>query len=32
MSAVGHNATVDTDLANMRVGVYGAIGAAQSKS
>ena len=31
MSAVGPNATVDTDLANLRVGVYGAIGGAQSK-
>ena len=31
MSAVGPNATVDTDLANLRVGVYGAIGGAQGK-
>ena len=31
MSAVGPNATVDTDLANLRVGVYGGIGGAQSK-
>ena len=31
MSAVGPNSTVDTDLANLRVGVYGAIGGAQGK-
>ena len=28
---VGPNGTVDSDLANMRVGVYGGIGGAQSK-
>ena len=32
MSTVGPNGTVDTDLANMRVGVYGGIGGAQGKN
>ena len=31
MSAIEPNATVDTKLANLRVGVYGAVGGAQSK-
>ncbi len=32
MNNVGPNSTVDTELAEMRVGVYGGIGGAQSKS